>query len=119
MPNQKSPKYQRAMVVARNIKRLRFERGWSQKILSLKIGYSQDWLERVEYGEVLPSFASILAMSRALEVPLWELFLDEQLSDKSEKRVLDFMKRYKLTPEQMDKWIEVGKVIFKGENKNV
>lgn len=67
----------------------------------------------------MPSFASILAMGRAFEVPLWELFIDEDLSDKAEKRTLDFIKRYKLTPEQLEKWVEVGKLMFKGENKNV
>lgn len=119
MPHQKTPKFQQTMIVARNMKRLRAQKGWSQRILSLKIGYSLDWLERVEFGEVMPSFASILAMGRAFEVPLWELFIDEDLSDKAEKRTLDFIKRYKLTPEQLEKWVEVGKLMFKGENKNV
>lgn len=109
---------QNSFIVAKNMKRLRQEKGWSQRILALKTGYSLDWIEKIEFGKSAPSLGTVLVLARTFDVPLWELFIDDQLSGEYEKRMLDFARRQNLTPEQIERWISVGKLMFKGE-KNV
>jgi transcriptional regulator with XRE-family HTH domain len=101
-------------IFPKNIKRLRIERGWSQKTLALKCGYSTDWIGHVEAGFTIPSVQGIIALSRCFEVPMADFFLEENTSDPY-KPLVDFAKRYKLTPQQVEKLIDLGKILIKKE----
>lgn len=106
-------------LVSKNIKKLRTDRGWSQRITALKCGYSVDWIEHLESGMTLPSIPGLLALCRAFEIPLSEMFVDlDEISkrDNLVKPLVDFTKRYKLTAEQVQILVQIGKTIFKSNS---
>nr|PZN17650.1 MAG: XRE family transcriptional regulator [Chloroflexota bacterium] len=52
------------------IKRLRLEKGWSQKRLAEEAGLSQSFIHSVETGEKSPTIRSIRKIAKALGVPV-------------------------------------------------
>ena len=103
-------------LVSKNIKKLREGKGWSQRITALKCGYSVDWIEHLEAGLTLPSMPGLLALCRAFEIPLSEMFVDiDEITKKNDlvKPLVDFTKRYNLTAEQVQTLVQIGKTIFK------
>lgn len=61
-----SPAYRfaAAMIAARN------NRGWSQRQLAERVGVSQPRIARLETGERDPRLSTMVAVSRALDLPL-------------------------------------------------
>lgn len=53
-----------AMIAARN------NRGWSQRELAERVGVSQPLIARLETGERDPRLSTMVAVSRALDLPL-------------------------------------------------
>ena len=68
----KTPEDITAAVVAR-LRELRIEKGVSQNQLSQIAGLSRTGLRHIEAGEVQPSFANVVRLAQALELPLNEL----------------------------------------------
>lgn len=68
----KTPEEFTAAVVAK-LRDLRLEQGISQNQLSQLAGMSRTGLRHIESGSVLPSFANVVRLARALNAPLEEL----------------------------------------------
>jgi len=61
-------------ILARNLRRLRLERGWSQDDLAAEAGTRQALVSAIEIGEANPTLASLEKLAATLEVTLAELF---------------------------------------------
>lgn len=61
---------------AANVERLREARGMTQEQLGWAAGLHQTAVARIESGERRPTFATIIKLSRGLEVRPAELFAD-------------------------------------------
>ena len=62
-----------------------------------------------------PSYETLVAVARALEVPIAELFregISVQPEDPSHIRLLDFARKAHLTRTQVDRFIAVGHAMF-------
>lgn len=55
------------------IKRLRLEKGWSQKRLAEEAGLSQSFIHSIEVGQKSPTIRSIRKIAKALGVPVEEI----------------------------------------------
>lgn len=64
----------------KNIKRLRNEKGFTQEVLSEKIGLGEKYLSAIEIGAKWGSFDTLLALANALEVEPYELLLPQNKS---------------------------------------
>ena len=60
-----------------NIARLRKQKGWAQQDLADLIGVEQPTISRIERGSDSVTLRLLIDIARALEVPLYELFLDD------------------------------------------
>lgn len=56
------------------IKSLREDRGWTQEYLAGKMNISPNHLSSIERGRENPTFDTLVKLSDALNVELWELF---------------------------------------------
>ena len=63
-------------VLARNIRRLRKERGWSQEVLAEKSGLHRTYVGDIERLERNVSVDNIERLAKAFGVPIKELFAD-------------------------------------------
>lgn len=61
------------MAVTSHLRAVRVEKGISQNQLSQMSGISRTGLGHIESGGVLPSFANVLRISRALEVSVEQI----------------------------------------------
>jgi transcriptional regulator with XRE-family HTH domain len=61
-------------ILARNLRRLRLERRWSQDDLAAEAGTRQALVSAIEIGEANPTLASLEKLAATLEVTLAELF---------------------------------------------
>ena len=61
-------------IVARNIRRLRLERGLSQEALAVDAGIDRTYVSRLERGLVNPSVAVLEKLARALSSNIEEFF---------------------------------------------
>lgn len=59
---------------ARNVARLREERGLTQEQLGWACGIAQTTIARIELGERQPTLRTIFKLARGLDVPPAELF---------------------------------------------
>lgn len=55
------------------IKRLRLEKGWSQKRLAEEAGLSQSFIHSIEVGQKSPTIRSIRKIAKALGVSVEEI----------------------------------------------
>jgi transcriptional regulator with XRE-family HTH domain len=70
MPRQ-SPEPQTAL--GRALRLRREELGLSQEAVALEVGVETSWISHIESGRQNPSWGTVDRMSRALELPLWQL----------------------------------------------
>jgi transcriptional regulator with XRE-family HTH domain len=61
-------------ILARNLRRLRLERGWSQDDLAAEAGTRQAFVSAIENGEANPTLDSLEKLAATLGVTLAELF---------------------------------------------
>jgi transcriptional regulator with XRE-family HTH domain len=61
-------------IVARNIRRLRLERGLSQEALAFDAGIDRTYVSRLERGRENPTVAVLEKLARALSSNIDELF---------------------------------------------
>src|SRR5580658_7187551 len=65
------------MVIAEQLKALRAQRHMSQGDIEKRTGLLRCYISRVENGHTVPSVDTLEKMARALEVPMYRLFTDE------------------------------------------
>jgi transcriptional regulator with XRE-family HTH domain len=61
-------------IFGQNIRRIRLERGYSQEVLAERANLHRTYVGSVERGERNISLVNIVALARALDVPITELF---------------------------------------------
>jgi transcriptional regulator with XRE-family HTH domain len=66
------------MEIGRKLKKLREERSLSQGDVERKTGLLRCYTSRVENGYTVPSIDTLEKYARALEVPLYRFFTDEE-----------------------------------------
>jgi transcriptional regulator with XRE-family HTH domain len=66
------------MEIGRKLKKLREDRNLSQGDVEKKTGLLRCYTSRVENGYTVPSIETLEKYARALEVPLYRFFTDEQ-----------------------------------------
>jgi transcriptional regulator with XRE-family HTH domain len=107
----------RAHLVAlgRRVRALRETMRLTQESFAYRCGISVSFASLLERGERSPSYETLIAIARALEVPVPELFRDGASSpadDPSHVRLLDFARKAQLTRSQVDRFIAVGHAMF-------
>ena len=67
--------------IGNRLKRLRLEKGFTQKELAIRVkgGLDYTYIGKIERGEQLPSLKILIKISEALSVPLGYFFRDEAL----------------------------------------
>ena len=68
-----TPKSPLRDIVARNMRRLRAERGWSQEFLAHESGLNRTYLSAVERSEQNISIDNLYRVAEGLGVESWEL----------------------------------------------
>jgi len=97
------------------VMKLRRERKLTLKDVANETGLAQDYISRLEKGEVIPPVAVILQLSRALGIDS-SLLLREEKEDDGRKKDQDYQKRTEayayetLTPEARDKHLKAFRV---------
>jgi putative transcriptional regulator len=56
------------------VTQLRLERGWSQKHIAIKTGYSESWANQLENGKVNPSLELVIAFADMFKLTLAQFF---------------------------------------------
>lgn len=64
------------MVIAERLRQLREEKKFSQGDIEKKTGLLRCYISRVENGHTVPSILTLEKMARALEIPMYQLFVD-------------------------------------------
>jgi transcriptional regulator with XRE-family HTH domain len=77
------------MVIGDKLKELRETKKLSQGDIEKRTGLLRCYISRVENGHTVPSVDTLEKMARALEVPMYRLFTDE---DRIEKPKISFSK---------------------------
>jgi transcriptional regulator with XRE-family HTH domain len=62
------------MIIGERLRALREEKHLSQGQMEKRCGLLRCYISRVEHGHTVPSIETLEKMSRALEVPLYQLF---------------------------------------------
>ena len=66
------------MIIGDRLRELRENKKLSQGDIEKRTGLLRCYVSRVENGHTVPSVETLEKMSRALEVPMYQLFLDAQ-----------------------------------------
>jgi transcriptional regulator with XRE-family HTH domain len=66
------------MVIGERLRALREEKHLSQGHIEKRTGLLRCYISRVENGHTVPSIETLEKMSRALEVPLYQLFYEDE-----------------------------------------
>jgi transcriptional regulator with XRE-family HTH domain len=64
------------MIIGERLRALREERNLSQGQIEKRTGLLRCYISRVENGHTVPSIETLEKMSRALEIPLYQLFYE-------------------------------------------
>ena len=65
------------MIIAEKLKALRAQKNLSQGDIEERTGLLRCYISRIENGHTVPSVDTLEKMARALEVPMYRLFTDE------------------------------------------
>jgi len=107
----------KAKPLGERLKDVRAEKGISLDFLANETGFSVDYLSRLENGQTMPPVATILRLSRALEIDSG-VFLKEERDQADKKKAEDFKKRTEdysyqtLTPEALHKHLKAFRVFI-------
>jgi len=111
------PQLKKGKSLGKRMQEVRLTKGLSIEFLSNETGFSADYISSVEKGEIVPPVATILRLSRALEIDSG-LLLKEEMRAADKKRAEDFQKRTEdysyqtLTPEAVHKHLKAFKVFI-------
>ena len=75
-------------IAGRHIKRLRQEKGWTQREVAEKIDITEGFLSFLESGTKQGSLDTYIALCRLFQYPLWKLLKGGQEPDRSRPRTL-------------------------------
>jgi transcriptional regulator with XRE-family HTH domain len=70
------------MIVGERLRQIREQKNLSQGDLERKTGLIRSYISRVENGHTVPSLGTLEKLARALDIPLYRFFHDEQESPK-------------------------------------
>ena len=87
------------MVIAERLKTIREQKKMSQGDIEKRTGLLRCYISRVENGHTVPNVDTLEKMARALEVPMYRLFTDE---DRIEKPNVAFSKGEKARNKKED-----------------
>jgi transcriptional regulator with XRE-family HTH domain len=73
---------------AKNIRRLRFNKGWSQAKLAETIGLSTNFISDIETGKGWVSPSTLVKLADAFEIEIKEFFTDEKHEAGEVKRIM-------------------------------
>ena len=73
------------MVIGDRLRDLREAKHFSQGEIERRTGLLRCYISRVENGHTVPSVDTLEKMARALEIPLYRLFVDDAVAPKSLK----------------------------------
>lgn len=77
------------MVVGERLAQLREMKKLSQGEIEKRTGLLRCYISRVENGHTVPSVETLEKMARAMEIPLYRIFLEDNLEpDKSARKLL-------------------------------
>jgi len=76
-------------VLAENIRKFRNRRGWSQLLLSEKLGISANYLSSVETGKGWVSPLTLVKLAKILEIEVFELFKPPNNSTTAQTELAD------------------------------
>jgi len=103
--------------IGKRLKDIRATKGLSLDYLANETGFSVDYISEVEKGEIIPPVATILRLSRALEIDSGILLKKER--DEADKRKADDFKErtedysyQTLTPEAVHKHLKAFKIFI-------
>jgi transcriptional regulator with XRE-family HTH domain len=105
----------KAKPLGERLKDLRTKKGIGIDFLANETGFSVDYLSRLENGQIMPPVATILRLSRALEIDSGVL-LKEERDQANKKKTEDFKKRTEdysyqtLTPEALHRHLKAFRV---------
>jgi transcriptional regulator with XRE-family HTH domain len=68
------------MVIGERLRKLRDSKNLSQGDIETRTGMLRAYISRVENGHTVPTIESLEKIARALEVPLYKLFYDGEVS---------------------------------------
>ena len=107
--------------VGKRIKELRKRQGMTQKKLAYDAGLSQTFIFMIERQNRLPSLDALAQIARALSTEPAYLLQDAESSASVDyrQRLVAFAKRYQLTSEQVDSFIDIGRMIFREKKRKV
>ena len=72
-----------ALKVGGAVRRMRQRQGWSQLAFSLRCGFHQTYLSRIENGTANPSLLTLEVLANALGCSVFELMLSAALYEKT------------------------------------
>jgi len=101
--------------LAKRVRVLRETLGITQDELASRCGITIGFVSLLERGERSPSYETLWRVSKALDVPISELFFDDGLEKKEAyalDRLLRFAKMGELNSEQVERFIAVGHAMF-------
>jgi XRE family transcriptional regulator, regulator of sulfur utilization len=109
--------FQEQYQLARQLFELRRARGWTQKQLAARSGVQQSELSRIERGEGNPTFRTLSALARALDVRLD--FVDALVSeDAGARRLAVAAKRTRAKRSRADKSVPTKRQPASGARKS-
>ena len=103
--------------MGKRLKDIRAQKGLSLDYLANETGFSLDYISGVEKGAIMPPVATILRLSKALEIDSGVL-LKEERDETRRKKTEDFKKRTEdysyqtLTPEGLHKHLKAFRVFI-------
>jgi transcriptional regulator with XRE-family HTH domain len=103
------------MTVGENIKRIRKQRGLTQKELGEKIGLSDAQVSNIEKGKRSTSIDRQVKIAEALKCNVSDFYEDDQKMELQENMWAVFgqkMNKQGISPEQAEKWIRLAKSII-------
>jgi transcriptional regulator with XRE-family HTH domain len=66
------------MVIGEKLKTLRAQKNLSQGDIEKRTGLLRCYISRIENGHTVPSVDTLEKLARALEVPMYRLFIDDE-----------------------------------------
>jgi transcriptional regulator with XRE-family HTH domain len=87
------------MVIGDRLKKLRESKDLSQGDIEKRTGLLRCYISRVENGHTVPAVPTLEKMARALEVPMYQLFHDDEATESVRKGKL---------PKNSDEWGSTG-----------
>ena len=111
------PQLKKDKPLGKRMQEIRTTKGLSLEFLANETGFSTDYISRVEKGETVPPVATILRLSRALEIDSG-ILLKEEMHAADKRKIEGFRKRTEdysyrtLTPEAIHRHLKAFKVFI-------